>query len=255
MQKRTDPITLTHEKLFFHTFDLLENTFCALAKNVPPKLASPCAPPPSQVVVPAALPALGIGMVFSLEGLLAAQVEPSRVGVIGGGAHTPYGDFLTTHFLLLRAAAAGAIADLLPALLRQSSGWRRLSLVHSHSRLPRRGAAQKWSTVARRLHAAGLMCRRDFYLTLRTCARDMQILTWKRALDTLAFGRPSHAPALLFTVHHHRALDAKRPPNGAIQLVFLHKPTFYSPLFFSPFNSRRGYGCLAPVDPCSKGHQ
>lgn len=40
--KITAPITLTQEKLFFRTFDLLENTFCSLAKNDPSKLASPC---------------------------------------------------------------------------------------------------------------------------------------------------------------------------------------------------------------------
>lgn len=48
--------------------------------------ASVCVPC-SQVVVPTALPALGTGIVFILEGLLAAQAGPSRVGCDAGVDH------------------------------------------------------------------------------------------------------------------------------------------------------------------------
>lgn len=92
--KITEPITLTQEKLFFHTFDLLENTFCALAKNVPSKTGKSVCVNPSQVVVPTALPALGIEIVFILEGSLAAQASPPGLGgmcgsTIWGSPHDP----------------------------------------------------------------------------------------------------------------------------------------------------------------------
>lgn len=178
--KIVDPITLTQEKLFSHTFNLLENTRCALAKNLHSRLASP-------------LTALR----FYIGGVAGTTGEPSRVGW----------DAQVDHMgISLRPSSCSSMLpwrepSLVFSALQHSSSWRQLSYVHFFGTLCCQDT--EWCKSSWQLRAGtpqGLICCKN----LPECNLYVIVNGWTHLkIHTLhmCIQISSHASAVLFTVH------------------------------------------------------
>lgn len=206
--KIVDPITLTQEKPFFHTFNLFENTLCALAKNDHSKLASP----------PTALR-------FYIGGVAGTTGEPSRVGW----------DAQVDHMgISLRPSSAPPCchgrshlsSSLLCNIHQAEGGSHSFTFLALFVAKTRSGAKVVDSYSAGT--PQGLICCIDIYWNAIYMSSWTGVLTWKYALYTRAFRFPHmHQPyCLLYTSFSHSSLPPASPcvplTNGARQLVFLH---------------------------------